>query len=104
MRLQGESEESLCNRPTELAKASVSARPALWQDFITMPMDREKGPYSYARPQSQPRLEPVPESLATTQPWEWSAAPKLRPRIATIREVEGQCVDRLPLDGMRTEE
>jgi hypothetical protein len=81
--MEGESEESLCNRAEELAKVYVRAHPEMRQDYIAISLDREEGPYSNMRSES----EPVPAAAPTP------TAP-LKSRIMTINEDEGQYADR----------
>ena len=76
--LEGESDESLCARSEDLARAYVLAHPAVRQDCISLRMERDWGPYS------DPKHEPEPEPMRGP-----TVKPKVEVRQATIKEVEG---------------
>jgi hypothetical protein len=73
--MEGESDVELCNRATNLAKEYVRVHQDLRQDYITLRVERDWGPYS------DPESEPMPEPVHAPQP---TIRPKAQPpRIMT---------------------
>ncbi len=85
----GESEEALKDRAITEAKSHYQANPPSVPNGIVLHMDHESVPY--VKPEPEPATEPEPAPAPVSAP---VVAPKPQPRMATIKEIEGQYADR----------